>query len=224
MSEKENIVIDDARALVSDQALWPLVRSFLWDFAPQVHRSWIEGLGLDKLECLEQLESNPRVKKHVLSSLGVSPCFHAFPKDDWSRLLLLDGTTLESIVKWLGALACADELRRVTAGATVRELKSSLPGIYPEVFGYMMYFKGIDFQRKGDDANGCGVQDVISAGVSILVSLLDSLPASLVSRLKFKLPKDLCASASLRLKQETCVKVLAKLLKLKFPEAYKLCC
>ena len=228
MANEASITIDDARALVSDQTLWPLVRSFLWDFAPQVHRSWIEGLGLidhlDSPERLEQLGRSPRVKKYVLSALGVSPCFHTFPRDDWSRLLLLDGATLESIVKWLGALACADELRRVTAGATVRELKASLPGIYPEVFGYMMYFKGIDFQRKGDDAKGCGVQDVVSAGVSILVSLLDSLPSSLVSRLKFKLPKDLCTSASLRLKQETCVKVLAKLLKLKFPEAYKLCC
>ena len=227
MPKNANITMDEARALVADRALWPLVRDFLWDFAPQVHESWLEGLGREGESAsahVSRLMSSPRVKRFVLSELGVTPCLHAFPKDDWSRLVLLDGATLESIAKWLGALACADSLRRVTSGATVRELKATLHGIYPEVFGYTMYFKGIDFQRRDAEKQSWGAQDIISAGVSILVSLIEPLPLSIVSRLKFKLPKDLCTSASLRLKQETCAKVLAKLLKLKFPEAYKICC
>ena len=214
--------MDDARALVADQALWPRVRDFLWNFAPQIHPSWIEGIS--GASGASNVLGNPRVKSFILSALDVAPCFHTFPKDDWSRLLLLDGAMLETIAKWLGALACADSLRRMTEGAKVRSLKAALPGVYPELFGYTMYFKGIDFQRGGAEAQSWEVQDVISAGVSILVSLLDTLPLSLVSRLKLKLPKDLCASASLRLKKETCARVLAKLLKLKFPEAYKLCC
>ena len=226
MAEKADITMDEARALVADTALWPLVRDFLWDFSAQIHRSWIEGLellaplNLDSQSILE----NPRVKRFVLERLGVEPCMHTFPKDDWSRLLLLGGDTLIAIAKWLGALACADALRRVTDGKVVRELKAGLSGVYPEVFTYVAYFSGIDFQRRDAEAQSLGSHDVISAGVSVLFSLLEHLPSPLASRLKLKLPKDLCDSASLRLKQEACGRVLAKLLKLKFPEAYLLCC
>ena len=244
MSNEANITIDDARALVADEALWPRMRDFLWDFAPQVHASWLEGLGLETIDVgregesatsnASRLMSSPRVKRFVLSSLGVKPCFHAFPKDDWSRLVLLDGQTLGLIVKWLGALACADALRRVTDGKTVRELKSALSGIYPEVFAYTAYFSKIDFQREdaekpsGEsldvDSRPSVVEDVFSTGMSIIESLLSGVPSPLVSRLRFKLPKSLCASAPPRLKKETCGAVVAKLLKLKFPEAHSLCC
>ena len=54
------IDIGAARALVADTVLWPRVRDFLWDFAPQVHPNWLEGLkilgSLDNLESLEILE------------------------------------------------------------------------------------------------------------------------------------------------------------------------
>ena len=227
-----DITMDDARALVADQALWPIVRDFLWDFAPQVHQSWVDGVA--GISGFSGVSGSSRIKAHILSELGVEPCFHVFPKDDWSRLLLLDGRTLELIVKWLGAIVCADELRHVMVGATVRELKAVLSGIYPEVFGYTAYFAKIDFQR-GDAEKQSGesqnvgsrpsiVGDVVSTGMSVIDLLLADVPAPLVSRFRFKLPKGLCASESLRLKQETCGAVVTKLLKLKFPEAYKLCC
>ena len=170
--------MDEARALVADQALWPRVRDFLWDFASQVHESWLGGLVAPNYQTLL---ASPRVKRHVLSSLRVTPCFHSFPKGDWSRLLLLDGATLVEIAKWLGAVACAGDLRRVTDGATVRELKAALPGIYPEVFGYTMYFKGIDLAaRDAKAAKGRISEDVVSTGLSIIVSLLVSSPRSSV--------------------------------------------
>ena len=122
----------------------------------------------------------------------------------------------------IGALACADELRRVTNGAAVRELKASLSGVYPEVFGYTMYFKEVDFQR-GDEMQK-GIEGIASIGFYVLLSLLADIPSSLVARLKFKLPKKLCDSATLRFEAKTCDKVVSKLLKLKFPEAHKLCC
>lgn len=244
MIDEEKITMDDARALVSDQALWPFVRDFLWNFAPQVHPSWLEGLGGETLDGGRENETaaphasrlmpSPRVRRFVLSSLGIVPCFHVFPKDDWSRLLLLDGKTLEALVKWLGALVCADDLRRVTAGAAVRELKAAFPGIYPEVFGFTAYFSGMKNFRKDAEAQkeerpdvGGGssiVERVVSVGSSIVDSLLDDAPPALVSRLRFKLPKDLCSAASMRLEKGTSRAVVAKLLKLKFPEAYKLCC
>ena len=232
------ITMEDARALVGEVKLWPRVRDFLWDFAPQVHESWLEPNQLT-------LRDSPRVKRYILDSLGVEPCFHTFPKEDGSRILLLDGATLESTAKWLGALACAESLRRVTSGEVVRGLKSKFRGIYPEVFGYTAYFKENDFQRR--DAETQRLEDeVVSTGYNMLFSAIAGLPASLVSRLKLKLPKslcDLCVSpllghplcgqpsaggyAPLRLKERSSqinLSAVLKLFKLKFPEAYKLCC
>lgn len=232
------ITMEDARALVGDVKLWPRVRDFLWDFAPQVHESWLEPNQLS-------LKDSPRVKRYILDSLGVEPCFHTFPKEDGSRILLLDGATLESTAKWLGALACAESLRRVTSGEVVRELKSKLRGIYPEVFGYTAYFErdlsdlrdvkdgeaGVDFKRRDAKAqsaqSGKLSESVVKTGYAVLLSALASIPSSLVSRLKFKLSKNLCDSAPLRLKErssQTNLSAVLKLFKLKFPEAYKLCC
>ena len=206
------ISMEDARALVGDAKLWPRVRNFLWDFAPQVHESWLEPNQMS-------LRDSPRVKRYILDSLGVEPCFHAFPKEDGSRILLLDGATLESAAKWLGALACAESLRRVTSGDVVRKLKSKLRGIYPDVFGYTAYFGEFASRR---DAEAQSLQTVVvEEGYSLLQSVVANLSSPLVARLKFKLPKGLCASASLR---EVKLSAVLKLFKLKFPEAYKLCC
>ena len=226
------ITMEDARALVGDAKLWPRVRDFLWDFAPQIHMSWLDDFTQRNREAesaetlvpsaisasLREMKS-PRVKRYILDSLGVEQCFHAFPKDDGSRILLLDGATLESAAKWLGALACAESLRRVTSGEVVRGLKSKFRGIYPEVFGYTAYFGEFASRR---DAEAQSLQTVVvEEGYSLLQSVVANLSSPLVARLKFKLPKGLCASASLR---EVKLSAVLKLFKLKFPEAYKLCC
>jgi hypothetical protein len=219
----ELIDMEGARALVADQTLWPLVRDFLWDFAPQIHSSWIEGQVSGSADQM----SSPRVKAWILKEMGVAPCFHVFPKDDWSRLLLLDGATLESLSKWIGALVCADKLRRITDGATVRALKAELHGVYPEVFGYTAYFAGLkteDLELKIEEGNLAGIG---VAGCRILLSLLDSLPASLVVRLKLKLPKAYSDPQSSIFNPQSSIftlQSLTRLLKLKFPEAYSLCC
>ena len=59
MSNEANITIDEARALVADAALWPRIRDFLWDFAPQVHKSWLEGLGLEAIDAGRLLVVSP---------------------------------------------------------------------------------------------------------------------------------------------------------------------
>lgn len=231
------IDMEGARALVADHALWPRLRDFLWDFAPQVHPSWIEDLESSNVGKLEdpnpltlKLSNSQTLKRFVLSSLGVGPCFYSFPKDDWSRLVLLDGGTLESLVKWLGALACADGLRGITDGKTVRALKTALPGVYPEVFGYTAYFKGLKIEDLGFKIEEGNLGKIGVAGCRILLSLLDSLPASLVARLKLKLPKaysDASNPQSSTLNPQSSIfnpQSLTRLLKLKFPEAYSLCC
>ena len=223
----ELIDMESARALVSDQVLWPRVRDFLWDFAPQIHASWLEDLDAPLASAVSRLMSSPRIKRAILSSLGVEPCFHSFPKDDWSRLLLLDGAMLESIAKWLGALVCADRLRGVTSGAEVRALKAALPGIYPEVFGYTAYFKGLKIEDLGMKVEEGSFGEIGVLGGHILLSLLESLPAPLVARLKLKLPKVYSGDSSSGVNLQSPIfnlQFLARLLKLKFPEAYSLCC
>ena len=222
MSEVKT-TMDEARELVADPVLWPKIRDLLWDFAPQVHGSWIAGIdGHDALPDLASLlPSSHRLKVFVLSSLGVEPCFHAFPKDDWSRLLLLDGAALLSIAKWLGALACADALRRVTGGAAVRELKAGLHGVYPEVFGFTAYFKGL---------SSCGVaevqgpQEVVESGCRMLFSIVHGLAEPLRRRFELNLPKTLCEACQAAPSLEMDAGAVRKLLKLKFPEAYRICC
>ncbi len=260
MVKDADITVEEARGLVSNPVLWPRVRDFLWNFAPQVHESWlgssvVRWLGGEESSPpphhpttppLHHLTtpppnhptlSSPRVKRLVLESLGVEPCFHAFPKEDGSRLLLLDAATLESLVQWLGALACAEELRKITDGAAVKALKAALPGVYPEVFGYVAYFGNFDFRRKG--AETPSLEDkIVQAGCELMSVALSGLPAALVSRLKLKFAKDSAfASLASRIasgaedgretldaRREKIRSHVFKLLKLKFPEAYLLCC
>ena len=222
MAKETDITVEGARELVSSQLLWPRVRDFLWDFAPQVHSSWLEGAGLTENIC-----SSVRAKNFLLAQLGVEPCFHAFPKDDGSRLLLLDGATLESIANWLGALSCASKLRGITSGAEVRALKAALPGVYPDVFGYVAYFKGTEIEDLGFKIEEGSLGEIGRLGGHILLSLLDALPGHLVLRLKLKLPKAYSDDRPTDANLQSSIfnqKLLTRLLKLKFPEAYSLCC
>ena len=220
MEKAEAITLDEARELVGDAALWPRMRDFLWDFAPQVHESWMESLKVEGSTI-----QSPRVKAYILESLGVEPFFHDFPKDDWSRLALLDGATLLEIAKWLGALACAEELRRVTNGATVRELKTALRGVYPEVFGFTAYFGELKAEKL--KVESLTSESVVMIGMNMLLSTLPENP-SLLFRLKLKLPKTLAEKLSTFNVQTLNIKLpsakLRLLLKLRYSEAYSLCC
>ena len=205
--------MDEARALVADRELWPRIRNFLWDFAPQIEPSWLGDV--PGVKDAADICANPRVKAHILSSLGVESVSYDFAQSDISRLCLLDGATLLEICKWLGALSCAESLRRITDGKTVKAMKAALAGVYPEVFNFAMYFRGLGTcEAKSAD-------DVVSAGFTFFSICIKDLPAALKLRLRLKLPKDITAG---EMKIDAPAAVLKKLLKLKFTEAYKLCC
>ena len=175
----------------------------------------------------ENISCSVLAKNFLLAQLGVEPCFHAFPKEDGSRLLLLDGATLESIANWLGALSCASKLRGITSGAEVRALKAALPGVYPDVFGYVAYFKGTEIEDLGFKIEEGSLGEIGRLGGHILLSLLDALPGHLVLRLKLKLPKAYSDDRPTDANLQSSIfnqKLLTRLLKLKFPEAYSLCC
>lgn len=239
------IDIDAARALVSDAALWPRVRDFLWNFAAQIHPSWLDTLVFSRFESAlvsppeiprsrnpgipanhqttklpncQTLLSSPRVSRWLLSELSVAPCFHAFPSDDLSRLLLLDSDTLVSIARWLGALATADALRRVTRGPDVAALRAALPGVYPAVFSYAPYFAKSALPPAADPSPDA----IQSLGFALLHASLAHLPPPLLRRLALKLPKG--ALPDQPTTQPPNRQTTKLLLKLRFPEAFSLCC
>lgn len=217
------LTLEQARALVGSDALWPRVRDFLWRFADQIDATWIDGLcaaaHLPPSAAATALTS-PRAQAWLLGELGIAPCFHDFPATDGSRLLLLDAATLDALARWLGALAYAGFLRRLTDGATVRAFKAALPGVYPDVLSYTAYFKSME----ADVEDAPTADDVVATGYGRLFSLFAALPAPLVARLVFKFPK---SRRSLCVPQDggaVTPAVVNKLLKLKFPEAYRICC
>ena len=222
-----NITIESARELVADSALWPRIRDFLWDFAPQVHASWIEELeaaageegGTPQTDVQSLAEGSWRIKSWMLSRLGVEPCFHAFPKGDWSRLLLLDGGMIESVATWLGALSCAGDLRKVMDGAAVRKLKAALPGVYPELFRYTAYFRA-----KVEGLKIGGPDEIAGVGWFMLQSYVKDLPEPMLRRLALKLPKRYSSLQPSTFDFHPETFNLQLLLKLRFPEAYSLCC
>ena len=81
----EGMTIEVARELVSNQLLWPLVRAFLWDFAPSIHASWLDGLQVPGLvhdfvrSEVQRPNPSPRVKRYILDSLGVEPKMEMLP-------------------------------------------------------------------------------------------------------------------------------------------------
>ena len=91
------IDMEQARELVGNATLWPRVRDFLWDFAPQVHASWLDDLsagqpGREDPEQSRRLQaaqlpdyltsSSPRVRRWILSRLGVEPVYAMIPAVD----------------------------------------------------------------------------------------------------------------------------------------------
>ncbi len=224
-----DVIIDKerARALVGDRVMWPLVRDFLWRFPSQVHVSWLEDLEREAMDVRRgELLASPHVRRFVMSRLGLEACFHDFPKDDASRLLLLDGQTLLSAAKWLGALAAAQLLRLVTSAKDVRELKSEFAGIYPEVFGFTPYFHDLgkeDVLAGRDAASGSLADAVVALGHRILAAQVEKLPKELYSRFKYKFPKAVAESVP-PCEVDVGISSVYLLFKLRFPEAYRLCC
>ena len=124
---------------------------------------------------------------------------HTFPADDGSRLLLLSCEDYDRLAQFLGAIACTPALRRVTAGAEVRELKASLPGIYPEALSFAAYFRRFESlfshytPAESDDSSSVSrhsslPEAVVSAGHSLLALALSRLPAPLLRRQRLRFP------------------------------------
>ena len=145
------------------------------------------------------LAATPRVAASALRSLGLSPVFHTFPASDGSRLLLLSREDYDRLAQFLGVVALAPALRRVTLGADVRALRAALPGVYPETLAYEAYFRryGPLFERLVPTDVAISPATVQSTGHRLLALALSSLPAPLLLRQRLRFPEGSPADVAL---------------------------
>lgn len=137
----------------------------------------------------------PLALKRALA--GKTPFFHDYPADDGSRLALLDAKTRRAIARWLEVVARADELKGVVDGEKVRVLVDRYEGAYPEALRFAPYFDRWHLPAAD------GERILATAMAKSPTELRDAEPLEGV---------------------EVSFEAVLKLLKLKFPEAYALCC
>ena len=209
------ISLADARPLVAGP-LWPRIRAFLWNFAslcdPARLTAAAGGSGGAAPRSLDLLDA-PRVAASALRALGVEPVFHPFPATDASRLLLLSREDYDRLAQFLGVVALAPALRRVTAGADVRALKAAVPD-YRETLAYAAYFHRFEalFKRfeAAEQATDPAVENsslvprpsslpaaVLAAGHALLAAALSDLPPELLLRQRLRFPAGSPADAAL---------------------------
>ena len=206
--------IDSARTLVVSP-LWPRIRAFLWQFETLCDESRIrskvlmfecphvpdsEPANLRTCELANALAATLRVAASALRALGVEATFHPFPSDDGSRLLLLSREDYDRLAQFLGAIALAPALRRITSGAEVRALKAALPGIYPEALAYAAYFRRFEalFSSLSGGSAPRPLQEAVpAAGHALLALALSSLPSELLLRQRLRFPEGSPADTAL---------------------------
>ena len=194
----------DARSLVASP-LWPRIRTFLWQFASLCDPRRLSAAadaapGTGGFAALANaLAATPRVAASALHALGVEATFHSFPATDSSRLLLLSREDYDRLAQFLGVVALAPALRRVTAGAEVRALKAALPGVYPEALSYAAYFGRCEplFKRLAPAGEAATPAAVQSTGHSLLAAALSDLPPELLLRQRLRFPAGSPADAAL---------------------------
>ena len=234
VARRSSLGLEEARALVASP-LWPRIRAFLWNFAslcdPARLTAAFEAPSSDGEEQAEEagdplvtrhsslvtaegLLGSPRTARAAEQALGLVPFFHSFPAAGASRLLLLSREDYDRLAQFLGVVALAPALRRVTAGADVRALKAALPGVYPEVLAFAAYFHRFEalFKRfeaadpptdPAADNSAFSIQHsalpaaVLAAGHRLLAAALSDLPPALLLRQRLRFPAGSPADAAL---------------------------
>ena len=153
------------------------------------------------------------------ASCGDEKIFADFSEPGPARIMLLDAATIDKIARWIGVVVYARHLGAITDGASVRALKSALPGAYPEVFAYTAYFKNVPAAPKAGEFAGLSPDEraevVAEAGRSILLGAVKDSPAAVLEAF--------CGKLGQAEPIESDAKFISTALKLRFPEAYRLC-
>ena len=224
VARRSSLGLEEARPLVAGP-LWPRIRAFLWNFAslcdPARLTAAFEAPSSDGEEQAEEagdplvtrhsslvtaegLLGSPRTARAAEQALGLVPFFHSFPATDASRLLLLSREDYDRLAQFLGVVALAPALRRVTAGAEVRALKAAVPD-YRETLAYAAYFHRFEalFKRfePAEQAADPAVENsslvtrhsslpaaVLAAGHRLLALALSDLPPELLLRQRLRFP------------------------------------
>ena len=151
---------------------------------------------------------------------GEGKVFADFSEPGPARIMLLDAATIDKIARWVGVVVYSRQLGAITDGPGVRALKAALPGAYPDVFSFTAYFRNVpaapkagEFPRLAPDER---VEAVIAAGRSVILgAVCKDCPAPVLAAFTAKLgPAEPVESDS---------RFISTALKLKFPEAYRLC-
>lgn len=236
MADGAALTLDAARELLSAGKVWPLLRDFLWNFAPLVDGARVATLATHP--ALAGLLKPPYAKglaETILAHVGVTPVFYAFPPENGSRLLLLPRETYEQLARWLGVVLYAEGLRTVLNGAQVRMLRQQLGGAYPEALNYTAYFSkwGAVLEAVREalppvpavlEVGFAGA--VRAAGFRMLASLLREVPAAVWARQRVRFPvadEPLFEPLPAEVLSSERLDLLFLLLKLRFPEANDLC-
>ncbi len=195
------ISLADARPLVASP-LWPRIRAFLWNFASLCDPDRLSaaaegGSGGAAPRSLDLLDA-PRVAASALRALGVEPIFHSFSAAGASRLLLLSREDYDRLAQFLGVVALAPALRRVTAGADVRALKAAVPD-YPATLAFTAYFRKHEplFTQVAPAEAAANAETVLAAGHRLLAAALSDLPPELLLRQRLRFPEGSPADAAL---------------------------
>ena len=239
VARHSSLCLAEARALVASP-LWPRIRVFLWKFEALCDPSRLAGeagsepgeTGSEPGEAGSEPGEAGGEPGEAGSEPGETPdrsvaghtwpaIFHPFPATDASRLLLLPRESYDLLARFLGVVALAPALRRVTAGAEVRTLKAALPGVYPEALAFAAYFRKHENLFKGlepaEPAASPPVEDpppaaphsslvtrrsslpeaVPAAGHSLLALALSDLPPELVERQRLRFPAGSPADSAL---------------------------
>lgn len=139
----------------------------------------------------------PRIMERCFSRPSGRLRFHDFPSEDGSRLALVEDETFAAVANWLEVIARAKELRAAADASTVKAYKEAYGEAYPEALRYVPYFA--KWHLPSAD------------GRTLLATALRSAPRGLV-------PGEPLADETVPLA------AVMKLLQLKFPEVYALCC
>lgn len=224
------------RSLLQDSSgLWSFVSQYLFDFASLLDRERLRDAiaPLDSRMLAADSPCRKRLCRYALAKLGVEPCFHSFPKDDGSRILLLKTSQILVLAEWLGALSYEPALRRTIRGASVKRLEHELADSYPMVFRRSNYYKSWHERLWG--SVGSQPREITEPaivkehGMQLLMTILGALPQALLHRMILRFPMSMEKSfepiSGWKMAEDASdLKLLFSIIQNESREGWKICC
>ncbi|GEM_PF-4602339 len=206
------------------EKLWPRVSGFLFRFQEQIHPQRVEALlGCVPSALLQDgtLACKKRLTEYLQEKLGIVSILHAFPREDLSRLLLLSPQWYCDLGERLELLSQEKQLRSLIRKEDVLKWKERYPGVYPEILRRTAFYT--PWLPKLST-----LPQVPYAGMRLLATILQGLPAELLKRQMLRFPVEMEGafvpfSDSEWHCESTDTKMLVAVMKHDFTQEYSLC-